>query len=252
MISSNFLFLNSSLPSSNFIANEIVSLQSSYLRLSSDFHATGFKMDNLEKAYIDAIEKLTGMLQRQVQTQKESNNLGCLTSNDTPTTGRNPYFKENTVDTDLGNFCYGVEGDMTEAFIYEEEDCFLDSCNEDFFTAEEFFFAASILDPTYSEICLPSAFADTYDFKMTMESNSLTSNRPAIIYHYRLFFYGICITSKVFGNIADFSLLGKYMLTNKVFVQNFIQYKIFFWDPGTFFFLHALSPTLSFEVFQFQ
>ena len=242
MISSNFLLQIASLSSSNFIANEILSLQSSYLRLTSDFHATGFKLENLEKAYRDAIEKLTGMLQRQVQTQKDYNNLGCLTSDGTPTTGRSPYFQNDTVDSDYGNYYYGIGNDISEAFIYEEEDCFSDSCDEDYFTTEEFSFDASILDPTFSEICLPSAFPDTFDFEISMKSNSLISYRPSIVYYYRLHFQEFSISSKSLSNIADFF--------NRLSVKNLNhQYKIYFWDPGTFFFYILYHLYFTWRVF---
>ena len=100
----------------------------------------------------------------QVKTQKESDKLRYLTTDDTPITGQNQYFQNNAVDSNYDNYYYGIESDMTEAFIYEEENRFVDSCNEDYFTTEEFFFAASILDSTYFSICLPSDFSDTYYF----------------------------------------------------------------------------------------
>ena len=237
MISSFLPSQNMSLSSSNFIANEINSLQSSFLRLSSDFFVIGSNMDNLEKAYADAIEKLSGMMKMQVQMQRKSDKLLHLPKEDTPTTGQSQNFHNITVDSDKStNYYHDVGNGNLEASIYEEEDCFFNSNYEDRLTTEEFFFAASILDPTFSGICLPSAFPDSFDFEISMESNLPISNGPAIVHHYRLPPQGISISSKTSANTSNRSMLHKFIFSNRVSVQIFNQYRVILWDPGIFYF----------------
>jgi hypothetical protein len=238
MISSILPSQNMSLSSSNFIANEISSLQSSFLRLSSDFYVIGSNMDNLEKAYADAIEKLSGMMKMQVQMQRKSDKLLHLPKEDTSTTGQSQNFHNISVDSDKHtSYYYDAGNGNLEAFIYEEEDCFLNSNYENRLTTEEFFFAASILDPTFSGICLPSAFPDSFDFEISMESNLPISNGPAVVHHYRLPPQGISISSKTSANTSNRSLLHKFIFSNRVSVQIFNQYRVILWDPGIFYFL---------------
>jgi len=97
-------------------------------------------MDNLEKAYADAIEKLSGMIKMQVQMQRKSDKLLHLPKEDTPTTGQIQNFHNITVDSDNStNYYYDASNGNLEAFIYEEEDCFLNSNYEDRLTTERIF-----------------------------------------------------------------------------------------------------------------
>jgi len=169
---------------------------------------------------------------------KKSDNFLHLPKEDTPTTGQSQNFHNITIDSDNStNYYYDAGHGNLEAIIYEEEDCFLNSNYENRLTTEEFFFAASILDPTFSGICLPSAFPDSFDFEISMESNLPISNGPAIVHHYRLPPQGIIISSKTSANTSNRSLLHKFIFSNRVSVQIFNQYRVILWDPGIFSFL---------------
>jgi len=208
-------------------------------------------MDNLDKAFADAIEKLSGMIKMQVQMQRKSDKLLHLPKEDTPTTGQSQNFHNITVHSDKSTDYYDDVGNGNlEAFIYEEEDCFLNSNYEDRLTTEECFLAATILDPTYSGICLPSAFPDSFDFEISMESNLPISNGPAIVHYYRLPPQGISISSKTSANTADCPLLHKFIFSNNVSVHIFNQYRVILWDSWDISFsLKSVSSTFTQQYF---
>ena len=241
---SGFLTRQFSFPSANFIANEMKSIQASFLRLKLDFNATGTKMDNLEKSYVKAMINLSGMLPIQEQAQIKSDNIHYIqhTAVDTTGTGLDSKVQDNSVVTDnSSSYCDNAGKCCFEVFIYEEEEGTFNSYNEDYLTTEDLFFAASILDPTNSGICLSSASPDLFNFQMSLESIVPIADGRANVYHNRLLRQGIYFSPKTSTITADTSRLHEYTFRNKIAVHIFNQYRIFLWDPGILLSLYSIS-----------
>jgi len=103
-------------------------------------------------------------------------------------------------------------------FIYEEEDCY----TEDYLTAEDYVFTASIINPAYTGIYLSSTFPYYIDCQISPELALPILKGPHSVLYYSILLH-------------DLSLLQNYYNFNcTIPYHNNNLYRILVWDPGIF------------------
>jgi len=105
-----------------------------------------------------------------------------------------------------------------QGFIYEEEDCY----TEDYLTAEDCVFTASIINPAYTGIYLSSTFPYHIDCEISPALTLPILKRPHSVLYYSILLH-------------DLSLLHNFYNFNSTipYYKNTL-YKSFVWDPGIF------------------
>jgi len=102
-------------------------------------------------------------------------------------------------------------------FIYEEEDYY----TEDYLTAEDYVFTASIINPAFTGIYLSSTFPYYLDCQM-LPALAFLIKGPHSVLHYSILLHDL------------FLLHNYYNLNSTIPIHNNNLYRILVWDPGIF------------------
>jgi len=105
-----------------------------------------------------------------------------------------------------------------QGFIYEEEDCY----TEDYLTAEDYVFTASIINPAYTGIYLSSTFPYYIDCQISPALALPILKGPHSVLYYSILLHDL------------FLLHNYYNFNSTIPIHNNNLYRIFVWDPGIF------------------
>ena len=143
----------------------------------------------------------------------------------------NSEYSSNDTDTDtdstVNNDEYEDDSENfidSDYFIYEEEDVDEYSMEDDFLNVEDYQFADSINNTSFTRIYLPSVFGTSYD--------SSVPSTPILATVHDSKFTKLIFSSEIFSGLTVSLLLNIFNFNISVNVYNFNRYKILIWDPG--------------------
>jgi len=124
---------------------------------------------------------------------------------------------------------------MIESFVYGNKEFSSSSSDVEFLTSEDYDLVKSISDPTYSEICIPSAMPNSTDNSTSPVPPSPSFNDLVSVSYNLLAITQIKFDSnKQFSNLICCTLFNENNVYNRFTAFIINCHRIFFWDPGIY------------------